>query len=272
MNKILCIQVVGLAVVMGGAAARAAEPTANGASGANPSANPFAPASFELASGLDFSAGRYGAKSDTTILDLPLDVKAQLGRLRLQATLPYDYVKGPGEIVGGVVVTSPTGTPIRRWGLGDLTVQGAYLLSHARTGWPAVELAGAVKLPTAKTGIGTGETDYAASVNLYQPVSAKTVLFGSLGYSWLGSPASVALKDGMTGSLGVNYRPSPAQNLGVSLGYRDKVAAGLKAQAAVTPYFTQKLGAHWGVTLYGMGGLTSGSPRIGAGFRLSLIN
>lgn len=272
MNKVLCVQVAGLAVAMGGTAAGAAEPTANGASGANPSANPFAPASFELATGLDYSSGRYGAKSDTTIVDLPLDLKAQLGRLRLQATLPYDYVKGPGEIVGGVVVTSPTGTPIRRWGLGDLTLQGAYLLTRAQNGWPAVEIAGAVKLPTAKTGIGTGQTDYAASVNLYQPVAANTVLFGSLGYSWLGSPASVVLKDGITGSVGLNYRPSPAQNLGVSLGYRDKVAAGLKAQAAVSPYFTQKLGAHFGVTFYGTGGLTSGSPRIGAGFRLSLIN
>jgi len=135
MKKILCIQAVSLVAVLGGVSAGAAEPTANGASGANPSANPFAPASFELATGLDYSAGRYGAKSDTTILDLPLDLKAQLGRLRLQATLPYDYVKGPGEIVGGVVVTAPQARPC---------AAGAWAISpfRAPTCWPTPTMAG----------------------------------------------------------------------------------------------------------------------------------
>src|SRR5262249_19220783 len=97
------------------------------------------------------------------------------------------------------------------------------------------------------------------------------MLFGSVGYSWLGSTSTFALKDGVTASGGINFKPNASQNLGISLAYRDPVAQGLDSQAVVSPYLTQKVSEHWGVTLYGTGGLTSASPRYGAGLRLTVL-
>ncbi len=97
------------------------------------------------------------------------------------------------------------------------------------------------------------------------------MLFGSIGYSWLGSPAAYQLKDGLTASGGLNFRPAENQNYGVSVAYREPVAAGLAGQAVVSPYMTYRVSKGWGLTLYGMAGLNDASPRIGAGLRLSIF-
>jgi hypothetical protein len=264
-----------LAAVLAAGAARAQDASqgqpATPAGQAAPANGGFALTDLEVSEGVDYSVGRYGASADTTIVDFPLDLKAQLGPLRLEGTLPYDYVKGPGELVGGVVVPTQNGTSTARWGLGDLTLQGAYLLNHESGLLPAFELSSSVKLPTARAGIGTGETDYSAGVNLYKSITPKVLLFGSVGYSWLGSMPNFALRDGATASGGVNFKPTATQNLGISIAYRDPVARGFASQAAISPYLTQKFGKHWGVTLYGTGGLTDASPRYGAGLRLTVF-
>lgn len=242
------------------------------ASPVGPAKSLLAPGSVELSAGVDYSVGRYGASADTTVVDFPLDLKAQLGRLRLEGVLPYDYVKGPGELVGGVVLPTISTTTTGRWGLGDLTLSAAYLVAKENGLLPAVEFSGGVKLPTAKAGIGTGQTDYSAGVNLYKSVAPRVMLFASVGYSWLGSMPNYALQDGVAASGGVNFKPTPNQNLGISIAYREPIARGLDAQAAVSPYLTQRFGKHWGLTLYGTGGLTDYSPRYGGGVRLSILN
>jgi len=231
----------------------------------------FANSSFELASGVDYSAGHYGAATDTTVWSIPLDLKAQLGRLRLQASLPYEFISGPGQMVGGVIVSSPNAPVMSRNGIGDLSLAAAYLLTRENGLLPAIEIGGGAKIPTAKTTIGTGEADYSATASLYKTVAPGAMLFGSIGYSWLGSPAAYRLRNGLTASGGVNFRPADNQNYGVSVAYREPVAAGLKGQAVVSPYMTYRVSPLWGITLYGMGGLNDASPRIGAGLRLTVF-
>lgn len=228
--------------------------------------------SFELSTGFDYSIGKYGAAVDTSVKDVPLEAKAQLGRLRLQASLPYVWIKGPGQIVGGVVVGSSTpGAVAERHGVGDLSLAGAYRLTNDRGALPMIELGGNVKLPTANTTIGTGETDYGVNVALYKSVGPQVTLFGSVGYSWLGSPAAYQLKNGITAYGGLNIRPDPAVNLGASVAYREPVATGLQGQAVVSPYLTYRFSKHLGFTAYGTAGLNDASPRVGAGVRLTLF-
>lgn len=232
----------------------------------------FANSSFELATGADYSAGHYGASVDTTVWSIPVDLKAQIGRLRLQASLPYEFIDGPGKLVGGVIVSDPnsTGTTSRS-GIGDLNLSAAYMLTRENGLLPAIEVGGGVKLPTAKTSLGTGETDYSVTASLYKTIAPGTMLFGSVGYSWLGSPAAYQLEDGITASGGLNYRPASNQNYGVSFYYREPVAAGMKSQEIVSPYMTYRLSKLLGLTLYGMGGLNDASPRIGGGIRLTVF-
>lgn len=255
--------------------AAAEDPQAVLKSSANVSAQDSSTSSaphFELATGADYSAGHYGASADTTVWSIPLDAKMQLGRLRFQASLPYEFISGPGQMVGGVIVSSASSTATtRRSGLGDLSLTAAYMVLREGGPLPSVELGGSVKLPTAPTYIGTGKADYTATASLYKTLVPQVMLFGSVGYSWLGSPAIYQLKNGVMGSAGLNYRPSDNQNYGISFAYRDPVVAGLPGQAIVSPYMTYRVGQGWGITAYAMGGLNRASPRVGAGLRLSLM-
>lgn len=246
--------------------------SASPSSADNAASGPSRPSNFDVATGFDYFVGHYGASADTTVWSLPLDIKAQLGRLRLQATLPYDVVKGPGQLVDGVFVSAPGSTETTtRSGIGDLNLGAAYLVLRQSGAMPALELGGSVKLPTAPATIGTRRTDYAASANLYKTLAPRLMLFGSVGYSWLGSPALYRLEDGVTASAGLNYRSAGHGNYGIVYGYRTPVVAGLPGQALISPYMTYRLNRLFGVTLYGMAGLTSISPRIGAGLRVSVF-
>ena len=228
--------------------------------------------SFELSTGFDYSVGKYGAAVDTTVKGVPVEAKAQLGRLRLQAALPYVWIEGPGQIVGGVVVGSTNPTAIaKRQGVGDLNLAAAYRLTNESGGLPMIELGGNVKLPTADTTIGTGKTDYGVSAALYKSLGPQVTLFGSVGYSWLGSPAAYQLKDGISAYGGLNVRPDPAVNLGASVSYREPVATGLQGQAVVSPYLTYRFTRQLGLTAYATAGLNEASPRVGAGVRLTLF-
>ncbi len=232
----------------------------------------FSNSTFEIGTGADYSVGDYGAAADTTVWSIPLDLKLQANRLRLQATLPYVSINGPGQIVGGVIIPSATSTSTTsRNGIGDLNLSAAYLLTHEKGILPSIEVGGGVKLPTASSAIGTGETDFSANASLYKTIAPGVMLFGSAGYSWLGSPVAYRLENGITASGGVNYRPNGDQNFGVSVAYREPVAIGLQGQAVVSPYMTWRLNRRFGLTLYGMAGLNNASPRVGAGFRLSLF-
>ena len=228
---------------------------------------------FELSTGADYSVGSYGAATDTKVWSIPVEAKLRSGRFRVSASLPYVSVEGPGRVVGGVVVFDPSSTtPVKNSGLGDLTVSSGYLLNLENGALPAFELGGTVKVPTAADTIGTGEVDYSVQLSAFKTVAPGTLLFGSVGYSWLGSPAAYQLSNGLTGTAGINFKPSPRTDLGASFSYREPVATGLESQAVIAPYLTQRVSDKFGLTLYGLAGLNDASPRFGAGIRLSIFN
>ncbi len=228
--------------------------------------------SFEFSTGFDYSVGKYGAAVDTSVKSAPIEAKAQLGRLRLQASLPYVWIKGPGQIVGGAVVGSNDPSAIAsRDGLGDLSLGAAYRLTNESGALPAIELGGTTKLPTADRTIGTGKADYGVNVAMFKSVGPSATLFGSVGYSWLGSPSAYRLNSGVTAYGGINIRPDAAISLGASASYREPVADGLQGQAAVSPYVTYRVSRQLGLTGYTSVGLNSASPRVGAGVRLTLF-
>jgi hypothetical protein len=226
---------------------------------------------FEIATGADYSVGDYGAVDDTKVWSVPLDLKYTAGKFRVQASLPWVHIKGPGQIVGGVIVSAPGGVLTSRSGLGDLNLSAAYALTSDEGATPMIELGGSVKAPTAKTTIGTGEFDYSATLSVYKTVVPKVMLFGTVGYSWLGSPAQYQLENGVAASGGLNFRPEDNQNYGISAAWREPVAVGLDGQAVISPYMTYRVSRRIGLTLYGMAGLNDASPRAGGGLRISVF-
>lgn len=80
-------------------------------------------------------------------------------------------------------------------GLGDLEVTLTRQLLSERSGWPALAIAGEVKLPTAESRrIGTDQTDYTAYLIASRRLG-RLDLHGNLGYTFLGKPAGVRLRN-----------------------------------------------------------------------------
>lgn len=221
---------------------------------------------LQIGTGFDYSSGKYGAATATDVWSIPLDVRLQMDRFRLEATLPYLDVRGPGVVAGGVVVGG-SGPVTTRSGLGDLNVGAAYLLSKDGDA-PAIELEGIVKVPTASTNLGTGKYDYLAQANVYHSFTPRFMLFGSVGYQWLTSFSTVKLESGVLATAGANFKASDATSIGVTASYHQEYYGGLGDVYAFSPYLLWNFAPNWRVTAYGTVGASKASPDYGAGLRL----
>ncbi len=223
---------------------------------------------YMAAVGLDYSTGKYGASKDTTVISVPFGLTAQADRFRFEFTIPYLSVKGPGSaFAGGVVVPGGSGVTTRS-GLGDVNLGAAWLIHQDDSSFPAIEIAGSVKAPTAEVGLGTGKWDYGALVNISHSFSDQFMLFGSVGYQWLSDFKTIKLEDGVTGSIGANFKPSSRTSVGITANYRQEYYAGLGEQFSLTPYLLYDVSENWRISGYGLVGTTKSSPDIGAGFRV----
>ncbi len=226
------------------------------------------PVDLELSTGFDYSTGRYGLSSDTRVLDVPFGVKYQAGNLRLEATIPYLDIKGPGISAGDVVIAGPGSAVSERSGIGDLTATGGWTFLTENGAIPGVELAGTVKVPTAGSGLGTGKADFTVQANLFHSLTPTTSLFGSLGYQWLGSPAGFPLLSGARVTAGVNFKPQDNVAFGALLDYRQKYEAALSDFVSIDPYALWRFSPDFGVSAYGIIGATNSAPGFGGGIRL----
>jgi hypothetical protein len=91
-------------------------------------------------------------------------------------------------------------------GPGDLEVTLQQLLRPEIGGWPALALAGELKIPTAKNVlIGTGRTDYAIFAIASRRIGAMDT-HANVGYNILGRPAGVSLQNTISAALAAEYR------------------------------------------------------------------
>jgi hypothetical protein len=234
--------------------------------------------------GFDYVSGNYGAKcavnlsltcttTGTTVFVLPATVMLQVERLRLEATVPYVDIEGPGRFAGDLgvplIVAPANNQPKHRSGLGDITLGAAFILLRENLLMPRIELAGVTKLPTAGSGLGTGKTDYGARVNLYRTLLPWLTTFGSLGYDWVGDINTVKLHSGAEATAGADMK-FLGLGAGALVDYRQSAWAGAPDYFALNPYVTWHMMGVVGVSLYGTVGLTHSSPSHAFGVRLSL--
>lgn len=224
---------------------------------------------WEGTAGVDYSTGKYGGSHNTNVLYVPVGLRAQTDRWRVELSVPYLHIRGPEGTVGGGIIIPGAGLVSSRSGLGDVTLSGAYQLMPSDGSGLGLEVGGAVKFPTADDNLGTGESDYSLHVAAQLPAGDRLRLTGSVGYSWLGDPPLYELKDGMTASLGVSYTLSPRSSVGLIGNYRDEYFAGLGYLAQLNPYVSFHSDRGWTVTGYGSVGLSEAAPDYGAGIQLS---
>lgn len=228
----------------------------------------FAATTWDIATGMDYSVGKYGAASDTTVISAPVAVRIQMDSLRLEASVPYVWERGPANFADGVVVPGGSGAITDHTGLGDTNLGAAWILHPDDADFWGVELAGNVKVPTADSALGTGKADYGVQANLSHNLTPSFMLFGSIGYQWLNDFRTFHLEDGIAASAGVNQKLGSDTDIGVSLSYRERYYAALNEQLAVSPYVLFTVAPRWRLSAYATAGFTNASPSAGGGFRV----
>ena len=134
--------------------------------------------SFSLTTGVDYSTGKYGGTSSTDILYVPLTGAYEMDKWLFKLTVPYISVTGPGNVVRGIgiIKNKAPGPRKTQSGLGDVVAGVTRNLIDVTSSGTLIDLTGKIKFGTADAGkgLGTGENDYAAQVDLTQTVSRLT--------------------------------------------------------------------------------------------------
>ena len=230
--------------------------------------------SLKVFSGVDYSSGDYGEATKTDIVYVPLTVKYETGPWTLRATTSYIRIHGPANVVGGgdngSIITTGTNTRLSRSGPGDILLGLTYSLDSLwAKGW-FIDFTGKVKVPTAdeNKGLGTGKTDFTAQLDLAKILGPITP-FATLAYRKIGEPATYRLHDAWNGSIGVQYGISDSVSTGISFDYRESASPTGADPRELFGYVNVGLTEKWSIDLYGVAGLSDGSPDVAAGFQLT---
>lgn len=230
-----------------------------------------------LSSGVEYNEGKYGTGSRIRTASTPTTLRVGTGRVEVSASIPYQRVEGPGNVVasgsgplGLPILVDPTRPATRqvRKGWGDTTVGAAYAVPTASID---VALTGQVKLPTASTrkGLGTGKTDYAVGAEASKALGRVSPFVG-VGYTVRGDPQGYDLRNGMSVNAGAAVQLSASTRAVLSYGYEQAASRLVGDEHQVTAGLAGELTKRVGWTAYGSSGLSQGAPDMGAGVALRL--
>jgi hypothetical protein len=238
------------------------------------------PGAWSLGTGIHYSEGDYGTPTTTTILSIPVTARYDVERWSLRATIPYVEISGAGSVipgVGSVRNTNPRGrgrgaapaaaaSEGSASGLGDVVASATYAAYYDRAAQLGLDLTGKVKIATADPdeGLGTGEHDFAALIEVYKTTDRVT-LFAGLGYHILGSSAFIQLDDVFSWSLGGSYRIDTRDSAGLAYDARERVSASASPISELTAFWSRRLDRAWKAQVYVLKGFADGSPDWGAG-------
>ena len=211
-----------------------------------------------------FSSGDYGEDADTDILYFPVSYSATKGKWGAQLTVPHLQVEGVGNVlvnIGGVNRAVLGSQRERNSGIGDSTLALSYQMEPLSDRGPFVDFRLDVKIPTAdrNKGLGTGETDYSAQVDISQNYR-NSVLFGTFGYTIRGKTDFYAgLEDSAYVQLGI-ARPFASQwNVGVFYDFRESASIFAPEIHELVPYFSYQISESWSFTGLAAVGFTEAS-------------
>jgi len=233
-------------------------------------------ARITLSTGAEYSTGDYGDVVDTDILYVPLTLKYDAERFIARVTLPYIRIQGPGDVVGGTQGPIITGGGMQSLatetesGVGDVIGSLTFVVNPNSEQLPILELTGKVKLPTADEdkGLGTGETDYTAQIDLSQTFGRITP-FLTIGNRWLGDSSELDLDDTMFGSVGFSVALTRGVQVGASYDYREASTSRSEDARELVAFGSYRFNRSWKLSPYVVFGTSDASPDYAAGFSIS---
>jgi hypothetical protein len=230
---------------------------------------------IRLPSGMDYSTGKYGTSESTDIWYVSYTAKLEADRHAFKLTVPYLSITDSGSVVGGgdqviVVGDNPDAERSTEDGLGDLVGVFSYYLFQGTESLPMVDVNYKIKFPTADDdrGLGTGKFDHAIELDFAQAWGNGTI-FSTAGYKIFGDPSGYDLKNVFYGSIGGQYRVDEVTRVGLIYDIRDNTTQASDGISEITAYVGRDLGDKWKFMLYGVAGLSDGSPDWGAGITFS---
>lgn len=118
---------------------------------------------------------------------------------------------------------------------------------------PWVTLKGKYKLATGdeNKGLSTGKDDLSLQVDLFQPLSAKSSLFATIGHKFVGKVSGQSMQDSNYLSLGGGYLPASGISLGVSVDYHEATYTTLDDSLGASLFLDKRLTKNWNLSLFG---------------------
>ena len=174
------------------------------------------------------SRGDYGTGSTTTITSIPLsirrlfqdgDVTLVVPFLSVSSNCSVTLLSGVPNQTGGTcpttTITTKNGKQVTRLrpttttesGIGDVILRGRYYVLDEQGFVPSVAVTAKIKFPTADRdrGLGTGEFDEGLGLQVSKKVTDAWISFVDLGYTNLGNPPGLTLRNQWNYDLGVGY-------------------------------------------------------------------
>lgn len=219
---------------------------------------------LSFTTGIDYSRGDYGSTVETEIFVVPVSARLKVGDFRLSASVPYLHIDGANIVGGdgGPIIVDPDAPRVSRNGIGDVTVGVNYAVPEDRLGF-GLDFGARIKLPTAETGLGTGETDFSFSAELSKTMGTVTP-FVSAGYRVLGDPEGIDLNNAFFASAGASVLAGRSVVL-ASYDYREATSALVDDSHELFGALSTPLSRTLNLTLYGSAGLSDGAPDFGVG-------
>lgn len=212
--------------------------------------------------GIGYSDGEYGDQPDARILAVPLSLKYQRGSWTTRVTVPLVQIRERRTLRDGSRLES-TGR-----GIGDIVASASYAFSPWSDSAPTIALTGKLKLPTGNEGLGSERFEYTTKLELSRTYLDRFTPYLELGYL-VRERASGEDGNLLLGSLGFAYGVTPSLTLGLAHDVRERSRGGLGAVRELVPSASIALSRQMRLGLFGVVGLSDGSPDFGAGMTLS---
>ncbi|MBI3986536.1 MAG: transporter [Lentisphaerae bacterium] len=194
---------------------------------------------------ISYSSGDYGSTSEAEIWYVPLSLTRYFPRGSATLTVPF--------------VSVDTGST--ESGMGDILLKGRFYALLQEGMWPGVDLVAKVKVPTAdeNKGLGTGEFDEGAAVEVYRLFDRRFVAFFSVGYNFIGDPPGVDYSDQFVFDIGCSYVGHPPWSHTLFYDTYSRTAPGGDDIRAISYAIGYKLTPDWRLTGVIEKGLSDGA-------------
>ncbi|WP_447972565.1 transporter [Nitrospira sp. Kam-Ns4a] len=256
------------------------------ASAPGPSWSADQPPNWQVGLAGYYSSGTYGTGSRTDITAVPLSIRRLFDNGDVTLIVSYLWVTGDCNVTllsgvpnatggtcptrtvvrgGKVVQERTTATRVTQSGIGDTLLQGRYYLLDEKGLLPTVAVLGRVKFPTADPdkGLGTGEFDEKFGLQVSKTLPERWITFADVGYTFIGSPPGVELKNQWNYDLGLGYYFTPNLLGSVYYEYWSAVLAGLQDPQDIYFDLSYKLGQTVRLNAGFLVGLSAGAPDYG---------